>query len=104
MHNQLDEYCKNDDMMALFYDEYIVQGNIPSYEEVQATVRFFTTFSIGCLQRGLDSVGQSMGRRLDAYIGLLRRIGWKSGKYLAGGRTFGLETIISGALTPYLGE
>jgi len=92
----LEKFAQEDTMMKEFYEHYIVQNNVPGREEIFANARFFAIFSVQATKRGFGSdLADVMANRLDCYIWLLKKLGFKPGKSLVSRSTSGLNEMLS---------
>jgi len=83
-------------MMKEFYHCYFVEKYMPDKQEIYATARFFATFAIGCNRVGVEGdTGLKMGYRLNCYIWMLKKLGYKSGKFFVRRKVPGIEEMLS---------
>jgi len=94
---------QGDSILTELYQEYFEEKKPPTRDEVFAMVRFMSTFSIGCSRLGLLEHTNRWGERLETYIIMLRKLGYKDGRYWGGRREQGLSTILERATQVSLG-
>jgi len=91
------DYMKKDKFFEPIFDSF-VEGYVPQIDEIKTLVRFFATFAMGCVISGVEDLADKFNTRLEWYIILLKRLGYKPGRYGVGYKIFGLEDYLSGVL------
>ena len=85
-----------EDYMINAIKEWIKETNgVMTPDEVTQTMHFFATFSIGCRKVGLDDLSDLYSKRLNYFVYLATKMGYKYGKRFSGSKTPGLQTIFS---------
>ena len=91
------EGIKKDSVLSTLYREHFEEKKPPTRDEVFAMVRFMSVFSIGCSRFGLAEQATKWGDRLEKYIVMLRKLGYRDGRYWRGRKEQGLSTILERA-------
>jgi len=89
------KFSEEDYMMREFYECHVVKEEVPTKEEIFANARFFAIFSVEASKRGMEELADLMANRLDCYIWMLQKLGYRPGRAFVRRSISGLNEMLS---------
>jgi hypothetical protein len=91
----LERFAQEDEIMKEFYQCYFVDKFVPDKNEIYTNARFFAVFSVQCRKRGVEGdIADKMANRLNCYIWMLKKLGYKSGQAFVRRKISGLDEML----------
>ena len=91
----LEKFAQEDAMMKEFYTSYFEENHMPLKSEIYANARFFAVFSVESSKREIPELAKVMGQRLECYVWMIKKLGYKPGRALVKRSISGLNEMLS---------